>query len=100
MTAQHTPGPWRAIAYYRSATDKGWVIENDTATIARVPVHPNQPANVAGLTAGLIAAAPELLAACREALFKLERIPQDKMIPVVNMLRAAIAKATGTEKER
>lgn len=85
-TVKHTPGPWRAVP------DENW----DTWE-----VHPVMQDD--GLTGGyrwfkesdakLIAAAPDLLAACKEAYVALPMTKHNE--PINEMLKAAIVKAEG-----
>ena len=97
MTTRHTPGPWYCIggAVYR---------ENDaTAPIAYMCR--DERASEAGIypverdcNARLIAAAPELLAACREALIELkDAMPHDEweLAYRVKVIARAIIKAEG-----
>ncbi len=88
MDAHHTPGPWKAtLAYgYRIEAAEGLIV----ATLpTHCPLTRENPAN-----AYLIAAAPDLLQACREVAALVEDaldIPDESK----RMLREAIAKATG-----
>ncbi len=103
----HSPGPWE---YYErlsaSENHKGWSIAAIKANGRRVivgEVYPQYeeeggpPGKNAEDNARLIAAAPELLAACKEAFEHLMDDLQDygteDARPIVEQLRAAIAKA-------
>lgn len=114
----HTPGPWLLQASDKWRDAQGNVVqygeylisvgsrdERDEAyyRIARVSNVNDSPANEAN--ARLIAAAPELLAALREAEAGLEFAGADKEPPTefvpshtlaLRNVRAAIAKATGS----
>ncbi len=84
----HTPGRWRIGAGFQC------LVDSDEGIIARTDVsvfHGDQSARDAQnrANARLIAAAPDLLAACKEALLGCT----DEFIPPI--LRAAISKAEG-----
>jgi hypothetical protein len=86
MSTRHTPGPWEAFDGYDESNPR-WTIETTHTTIAYVresTFNPNPKA-----TAHLIAAAPDLLEACKAAL------SDDQ--PYIEKCRAAIAKATGEQ---
>lgn len=101
MTNQHTPGPWQ-VGSPKGAGTARFIWRNDEG--------PNSPAetNTSYLCiardvhipadAALISAAPDLLAALREACSLLGGIPSLKTYPralsAVQAARAAIAKAT------
>jgi hypothetical protein len=82
----HTPGPWRSTDKRCGATNvpDAFVISADGTQICR---HLDRFED-----ARLIAAAPELLAACRAALANFGGDTE-----VADMLRAAVAKAEGTK---
>lgn len=89
----HTPGPWRP----EFGNNKAWVIAGIEHCVAEVPVlrstNPeiNQNIGVMNANAKLIAAAPDLLEACR-------RIAADgygTAIGDLEFLKRAIAKAQG-----
>jgi hypothetical protein len=100
--SKHTKGPWKAGTTYEHGEPVGAVVRSGVRFVAECPTgvcghhQPECEANAA-----LIAAAPDLLAACREALedyagCNVDRFTQhetDKM----NRLRAAIAKAEGCQ---
>lgn len=84
----HTPGPWKAIQAY------GYKVRAaDGKIVASLPTHCpltwENPAN-----AYLVAAAPDLLAACQMALDELNSHP-DNHNHLKRRLRDAIAEATG-----
>ena len=79
---EHTPGPWRA--------SNGGAVYADDWQVAVA----SRPENYAA-DARLIAAAPELLAACRQAATLLWHARTGPDDPVRAALDAAIAKATG-----
>ena len=91
--SEHTPGPWASVP---CQADHGatTVIQGVASNIlARVPAGPRAVAN-----AQLIAAAPELLAACERVLLSIEwgytvdRMTEEEQ---ASTLRAALAKARG-----
>ena len=90
--SEHTPGPW--IAEYISHT--GWVVrwDNPESRICSLRwiggPHPPEVDKIVEADARLIAAAPDLLAACKEAEQKF-RVETE----IYKMLVAAIAKAEG-----
>ena len=92
---EHTPGPWNL-----SANEDGRTYveaSNDTADdIAALLMDHDQQQNAAN--ARLIAAAPDLLAACKAAL-NTPAMNADEMDPIeieaVELARAAIRKAEG-----
>jgi hypothetical protein len=103
---KHTPGPWN---YHVWGTNSGKHFGIETADHRHgiCGVSPNGNASTLltieqhEANARLIAAAPELLAACQSGLDGLlaafphaPRIP-DILHPIINQVRAAIAKATG-----
>ena len=88
MSTQHTPGPWSYLAgdglawrpSVQRATEGGFVVVG----LSR---------NREEADAKLIAAAPELLEALKDALCALDCCGKD--YPAASKARAAIAKATG-----
>lgn len=93
MTDKHTPGPWEVYGGTRAGIDK----EDGSFSIV-VAGYDDDECGIYGHTdaeaaanARLIAAAPDLLAACRAALEGQSIPPFEKY----EMIRAAIAKATG-----
>ena len=94
MTLNHTPGPWRCEPIDQS----GYVDIYPPAYLSfgsRVPV----ARRVHSQDAAIIAAAPELLAALREATrclaWHAEHHPAGMDCAAVEKARAALAKATG-----
>lgn len=90
--ASYTPGPW---AHYFDDS----MGEHSVATSGHSRLIANVRGHEADANARLIAAAPELLAACTHILAKLELL---RTVPGISgedadILRAAIAKATGTK---
>jgi hypothetical protein len=84
----HTPGPWRA-----SDADNGTVFANDQPIGRRLIAY--LPTNAAqGPNARLIAAAPDLLAALREANSWIDAYSIGSRA-VLDQIQAAIFKATG-----
>ena len=97
MTQKHTPGPWT----YRFRSG-GTTIEpeNDDRVLAVVRI--TRDVGDADANAKLIAAAPELLAACRNALDALYLMGDDESHlayrqAAVKELEAALAKATSPQ---
>ena len=106
MSQQHTPGPWSASSDDKLNPERAYGItvpwndgdERGTVVIAEI-THADS-AERAKADARLIAAAPDLLAACRAALACPEMNWQemdDVSRAAVNAARAAIAKAEGRE---
>jgi hypothetical protein len=89
MKAQHTPGPWETSSFTDVVRN---VVEWDICEpgggdmIAEVAVRPEAEANAA-----LIAAAPELLAAC----LAMRKGWEHNLTEPMAKINAAIAKATG-----
>ena len=91
MTTQHTPGPWNHAA--------------DSLRPGRYSIYHNGPIAHCGDTtaepgdglanARLIAAAPDLLNACRQAADWIDRHRVSGALGVYDLARAAIAKAEG-----
>lgn len=92
MKTQHTPGPW--TAHGTVVNQEGERFEYPVATTGISPV----PTEEAFANARLIAAAPELLAACQRALTVLCEYDFDPYTDAGDILRAAIAKAAGGAK--
>lgn len=86
----HTPGPW-TIYPETDGTDICAVDYTPGLPIRQIIARPDRGANWIA-NARLIAAAPELLEACRKALYALKGREHDQF------LRDAIAKATGGDK--
>lgn len=85
MTTNHTPGPWKPIRDLSSKMLEIWADDGDR-WIGEVQRKED---------ARLIAAAPDLLAACDSALGYLVMIGTDHGDGIRAVLRAAIAKAKG-----
>lgn len=114
----HTPGPWtvdetKALGAYGVWTDYATCPGHDGAGYAsqicsvfvNVSIGKNYfggkndgeiDQETRGANARLIAAAPDLLAACKAALLKFNHNPLDKVSVAGDMLREAIAKAEGS----
>ena len=91
---EFTPGPWSVKP--DSIVSRPFRVEGDGWTVASVHYESHRDGDTEA-NAHLIAAAPDLLAACEEALhFMLTRlgVPQRE----VEIVRAAIAKAQGGDK--
>jgi hypothetical protein len=90
--SQHTPGPWFANLLFSGA----WQINSaESRIVANIPTSQSMPTEA---NARLIAAAPDLLAACKAAL---NRLLTDGYEPkhhggeVLTDLQVAIAKVEG-----
>lgn len=102
MTDAHTPGPWVVDATYLSEVQTAdnlsiascWHKHADGAEITVTGVLPCDLAESAA-NARLIAAAPDLLEACRAGLYVAEAEGANATAAII---RAAIAKATTTEQ--
>lgn len=104
MTTQHTPGPWVGagpsfgdrLPRYTTSIMTDWEHEDDGyIEICELPFHHHDDENEAN--ARLIAAAPDLLEALKDALFHVENqgdVGVDEWIACERKARAAIAKAT------
>ena len=89
--SMHTPGPWQQGRY----GPESFEVQGEHRTLAIVrPVFSDA---VTLANARLIAAAPELLAACERALAFVESMPDNDNVGLADCLRAAIAKAEGRE---
>lgn len=97
----HTPGPW----IIEAPSDYAIRDKANGFLIARCPYNHSEGASderrESTANARLIAAAPELLQALKDALYCLETVAKnegfDIEVGVVPQARAAIAKATGRE---
>ena len=95
--ATHTPGPW-SIVNWGEATDHPYIVpakENpETQRESKIcdVYNPESEAN-----ARLIAAAPELLELCKEAVEVYYDAGLDNTDHVVKRMKSAIAKAEGKE---
>lgn len=98
MTTKHTPGPWKAS----DPRDASWTFPRDVWSehykIASVHLmatgKPQKVADIANANAALIAAAPDLLAAC-EILVKAMDTASDDVERAIFVMEKAIAKAKG-----
>ena len=104
-TAKHTPGPWIGIdpktKKFRSF--KGWSVDKECSSHMSAPISAKGGPVCIVMTddwykkeemhanARLISAAPDLLEACRKALYALKGREHDQFI------RDAISKATGEQ---
>ena len=103
--SKHTPGPWTITQRRKSRSNVWWINAGDRAIASTVASHLGMPALPpweVTANAALIAAGPELLAACEEAsVFVDDELsdwpeggnPHGEY--VIAKLRAAIAKAKG-----
>ena len=92
MKDKHTPGPWRVVNKPRLSSLE--VYAGDTA-VCELWRRADRAAEHA--TAQLIAAAPDLLEACWQALTHIEsdECTHGRPFAAGNVLRAAVAKAEG-----
>ena len=94
MSEQHTPGPWIARPDPNSIMPDGWLTDDwcigIEGSIDKVAV-------CSACDARLIAAAPDLLHACRKAVLVLAALSETypPLIQEYEIVSAAIAKATG-----
>lgn len=100
----HTPGPW-IYRFYANGPLQSWDIEaTDYTVIARIAVGPmfeDTPDPRDEANARIIAAAPNLLAACEAALDAIHNAGQDEdaWSDATSMLHTAIALARKKEHE-
>ena len=91
---KHTPGPWKASEDFNLTGTLVSFIEGGGHSIAQTRLDDDTPEGMNQANARLIAAAPELLEACRDALLAVDTADwptaQDNLI-------AAIAKAKGKD---
>lgn len=102
--AKHTPGPW---TYGGHLFDSRIMAEEAPSSWSSrtIAVVDHTEDEMGEANAHLIAAAPDLLAACTHALNALERVAHtvdreelDAVVEVAALTRAAIAKARGESK--
>ena len=90
---EHTPGPWQdAGGWFVTAPERQLVVAEVYAV--------GRPDEEVDANTRLIAAAPDLLAACELALatFRRDRMEEiDDREPEIDALRAAVAQARGDE---
>lgn len=96
--SEHTPGPWQ-VWYGGLDGDTYFTIGSKYGDVSGVvcdyAVPSPRPSAEVRANARLIAAAPDLLAACQAALPYVEQMPWPAPERVVDAVRAAVAKATG-----
>ena len=93
MNTKHTPGPWRvAASKFREACRQKVCVVTDTVTVADCGIFLEERWD----NAHLIAAAPELLEACKLALSALSKEGNEPGL-VADTIREAIAKAEGKQ---
>jgi hypothetical protein len=89
--SQHTPGPW-----FCENGDNRWVVWDDAGMACICDVHTGVEPDPSGTRhAHLIAAAPDLLAAC-ELMLTVYGLAQEAP-HAVEVMQAAIAKAKGKQ---
>ena len=101
MSEQHTPGPWKL--HHPTPHDFRILAPSGEAptTIARLAVAQAGTSRRVNANARLIAAAPELLEACRGIMYAFdgEHIDAGEWHAEIDELRAAIAATTGESRE-
>lgn len=102
MDCKHTPGPWVVSAKSRTTIKQADFLGETNVLVASASGHPNSglfPTDEEAIhNAHLIAAAPDLLDACRVMLDHVGYASCESSVQrqgLQKMLRAAIAKATG-----
>jgi hypothetical protein len=102
MKTTHTPGPWRTCLLSYQQGGRGQVVAEvptcfGTIAVRADPVYPcpsKDKLDAEGqANARLIAAAPDMLAACESALERIDGM--NEAMHIVDELRSAIAKAKG-----
>lgn len=94
-TGKHTAGPWAVTADENESETDGWLVVAADAlfdTVANIEPQPTAGEELAN--ARLIAAAPEMLEACRAVEFFLRGHPGEASV-IREKLKALLAKATG-----
>lgn len=95
---EHTPGPWRVNTDNQQIGDV-WSIPADVPVAQAQMIgslrHPNHEERRAN--ARLIAAVPELLAACKRSLSWLSSYPGGGAVAVYDQVEATIAKAESAQ---
>jgi hypothetical protein len=91
MSAQHTPGPWMAGPMV-GESDTIWIGNGDGYVAQVTRIDGLEPIDWAD--AALIAAAPDLLAACQAVLDEFPAADGRRIESVKAICRAAITKAT------
>lgn len=93
----HTPGPWKVVGRDIRADDYIKVGKGGYFSIAYM-ANPISRDDIMDANARLIAAAPELLEACKIALSTInDEYPKGEMMGPKQALKYAIAKAEGRE---
>ena len=92
----HTPGPWKVLADTRTGAVDVWSGARFVCTVGVPGASGDESIEP---DAALIAAAPDLLAACKAALSLVESLPYDptdrQTLRINDQIEAAIAKAEG-----
>jgi len=101
MKTLHTPGPWSVYIEHAGEGDERELrevsIDSDFGQVAEVIIENCEENDEQIIADGcIIAAAPELLAACQAAFDQLANDPRWNVSTLrLDIIRAAIAKATG-----
>ena len=96
--ARHTPGPWKAVEAAYNPPGWLWVQNDPGALLADVHQNVNIPLAARNANARLMAAAPDLLEACK-AVLEVHPLPHgmNERRGVMAMVEAAVAQATGND---
>jgi hypothetical protein len=98
IVAEHAPGPWKYAANLcDSGFDIGPCLEDGTLDELAILAFTTTGGEEAEANARLMAASPELLAACR-AFLDLQEAPPGTLLPydhLVGQICSAVARATG-----
>ena len=89
---EHTPGPWSAPLYDGHTTGLVWAEEPHGGPIASISRAVNDPDVACTADAHLIAAAPDLLAALEQLVFRVQLSPEDAWIETAALDAIATAK--------
>jgi hypothetical protein len=97
MTIKHTPGPWAIELPAPGSENPAWILGPEEQGIARVSLWRGLGREQAEANAALMAAAPDLLAALKQALNYIENTEKEfgETYGCGNAARAAITKAEG-----
>ncbi len=96
--AQHTPGPWKAVEAAYNPPGWLWVQNGPGALLADVHKNANIPLDARNANARLMAAAPDLLKACK-AVLAVHALPpgMKERHGVMAMVEAAVAQTMAND---